>query len=373
MASETVRDGDPGQYRRSEEPARRQTGRETVRENRTQTTRRVYAVASGSTLVLLLASLAAIAIGSVHVPLADVVAALAGGGTPTQRAIVWNLRLPRVLGAVVAGAGLAVAGAAMQTVLRNPLGAPYTLGISQAAAFGAAVAVVLGFGSAASELGSIGPYLTTVAAFLAAMVSTGLILVLVTYRQATPETLILTGVAVGSLFTAGMTLLQYFASDTEVAAIVYWTFGDVGRAGWMHVALMTAVVAAGLAYFLVNAWNYDVMDAGTATAKSLGVPVESLRVRGMAVASLVTAIVISFVGIIGFVGLVAPHVVRMLVGGTERHLLPITAVVGGALLVAADTLARTVLAPVVLPVGILTSFLGAPLFIYLVINGREYW
>ncbi|MFW6018915.1 MAG: FecCD family ABC transporter permease, partial [Halapricum sp.] len=256
---------------------------------------------------------------------------------------------------------------------RNPLGAPYTLGISQAAAFGAAVAVVFGFGSAASEFASIGPYLTTVAAFLAAMVSTGLILLLVTYRQATPETLILTGVAIGSLFTAGMTLLQYFASDTEVAAIVYWTFGDVGRADWPHVALMGLVVLAGLAYFLVNAWNYDVMDAGTATAKSLGVPVESLRIRGMAVASLVTAVVISFVGIIGFVGLVAPHIVRLLVGGTERHLLPITAVVGAGLLVAADTLARTVLAPVVLPVGILTSFLGAPLFIYLVINGREYW
>ena len=351
----------------------RDQGSESVQQHRERTTRRTYAVAGGSTLVLLVVSLIGIALGSVDVPLVDLVAALFGGGTSTQRTIVWNLRLPRVLGAIVAGAGLAVAGAAMQTVLRNPLGAPYTLGISQAAAFGAAVAVVFGFGSAAAEFGSIGPYLTTIAAFLAAMVSTLLILLLVTYRQATPETLILTGVAVGSLFTAGMTLLQYFASDTEVAAIVYWTFGDIGRAEWPHVAFMGLVVLAGLAYFLSNAWNYDVMDAGTATAKSLGVPVESLRIRGMAVASLLTAIVISFVGIIGFVGLVAPHIVRMLIGGTERHLLPITAVVGGALLVAADTLARTVMAPVVLPVGILTSFLGAPLFIYLVINGREYW
>jgi len=356
-----------------ENTGRRAQGSESVRERRKRTARRTYAVAGGSTLALLAVSLIGIAIGSVDVPLGDLVAALFGGGTATQRTIVWNLRVPRVLGAIVAGAGLAVAGAAMQTVLRNPLGAPYTLGISQAAAFGAAVAVVFGFGSAAAEFGSIGPYLTTIAAFLAAMVSTVLILLLVTYRQATPETLILTGVAVGSLFTAGMTLLQYFASDTEVAAIVYWTFGDVGRAGWPHVAFMGLVVLAGLAYFLSNAWSYDVMDAGTATAKSLGVPVESLRIRGMAVASLLTAIVISFVGIIGFVGLVAPHIVRLLIGGTERHLLPITAVVGGGLLVAADTLARTVLAPIVLPVGILTSFLGAPLFIYLVINGREYW
>ncbi|QSG06126.1 FecCD family ABC transporter permease [Halapricum desulfuricans] len=372
MASETVSESEPGQHtQRGETPAPR--GSETVRERREQTTRRTAVVAAGSTLVLVVVSLVAIGLGSVHIPLSDVVAALVGGGSQTQRTIVWNVRLPRILGAVVAGAGLAVAGAAMQTVLRNPLGAPYTLGISQAAAFGAAVTVVFGFGTAASEFASLGPYVTTVAAFLAAMASTGLILLLVTYRQATPETLILTGVAVGSLFTAGMTLLQYFASDTEVAAIVYWTFGDVGRAGWPHVVVMGVVVAAGLAYFLVNAWNYDVMDSGTATAKSLGVPVESLRIRGMAVASFVTAIVISFVGIIGFVGLVAPHIVRMLVGGTERHLLPITAVVGAGLLVAADTLARTVLAPVVLPVGILTSFLGAPLFVYLVINGREYW
>jgi len=356
-----------------DDSVRPEQGSESVRKRREQTARRTYGIAAGSTLVLVVVSLIGIAIGSVDVPPVDLVAALFGGGTSTQRTIVWNLRVPRVLGAIVAGAGLAVAGAAMQTVLRNPLGAPYTLGISQAAAFGAAVAVVFGFGSAASEFGSAGPYLTTITAFLAAMASTVLILLLVTYRQATPETLILTGVAVGSLFTAGMTLLQYFASDTEVATIVYWTFGDVGRAGWPHVAVMGLVVLAGLAYFLSNAWNYDVMDAGTATAKSLGVPVESLRIRGMAIASLLTAIVISFVGIIGFVGLVAPHIVRMLIGGTERHLLPITAVVGGALLVAADTLARTVLAPVVLPVGILTSFLGAPLFIYLVIHGREYW
>ncbi|MEF8771376.1 FecCD family ABC transporter permease [Halodesulfurarchaeum sp.] len=348
---------------------------ETVLQQREQTTRRTYAIATGWLLLLVAVSVIAVGIGSVTVPVSDVLAALVGGASQTQRAIVWNLRLPRVLGAAVAGAGLAVAGAAMQTVLRNPLGAPYTLGISQAAAFGAAIAIVVfGVGNAGmANFGALGPYVTTVTAFLAAMVSTGVILLLVTYQQATPETLILTGVAIGSLFTAGMTLLQYFASDTEVAAIVYWTFGDVGRATWGHALLMTGVVLLALGYFVANAWNYDVMDAGTTTAKSLGVDVESLRIRGMAVASFVTAIVISFVGIIGFVGLVAPHIVRMLVGGNERYLLPTSALAGGALLVAADTLARTVVAPVVLPVGILTSFLGAPLFIYLVIHGRGYW
>lgn len=345
-----------------------------LQQHRRSTHRRIGFI--GVTLGLLVAvSVLAITIGPVTLRVDEVLAVLGGGGTSTQQAIVWNIRLPRVFAAIAAGAGLAVAGAAMQTVLRNPLGAPYTLGISQAAAFGAAFSIVLfGLGSAGSAtLGALYPYVTTIAAFLAALISTGIILLLVIYKRATPETMILTGVAIGSLFTAAMTLLQYFASDTEVAAIVYWTFGDVGRPAWSHVALMTAVVVPALAYFVRNGWNYDVLDAGTTTAKSLGVDVETLRIRGMAVASFATATVISFVGIIGFVGLVAPHIVRMIVGGNERYLLPASALVGGTLLVAADMLARTVVAPVVLPVGILTSFLGAPLFIYLVIKGREYW
>lgn len=329
----------------------------------------------GSFGVLALISVVALAIGSVSLPISDVIGALVGTNTGLAGRIIWNVRLPRVIAAIVAGGGLAIAGAAMQTVLRNPLGAPYTLGISQAAAFGAACSiVVLNIGSAGlSQFGDFGPYLTTISAFVASMVATGVILLLVTYRRATPETMILTGVAMGSLFTAGMTTIQYFASDTEVATIVYWTFGDVGRATWGQVAVMTAVVVPALLYFVRNGWNYDVLDAGTQTAKSLGVDVESLRIRGMAMASVVTATIISFVGIIGFVGLVAPHIVRMVIGGNERYLLGASAVLGAILLVAADTLARTVVSPVVLPVSILSSFLGAPLFIYLVIEGRDYW
>jgi iron complex transport system permease protein len=348
---------------------------EPVREQYRRSTQRRLGFLGGSLALLVAAALLAVAVGPVSVPIRDVLAVLTGSGTATQRAIVWNIRLPRVLAAVLAGSGLAVAGAAMQAILRNPLGAPYTLGLSQAAAFGAALSIVVfGLGSGdAGPFGGVAPYLTTLAAFLAALVSTGIILLLVRYRRATPETMILTGVAIGSLFTAGMTLLQYFASDTEIAAIVFWTFGDVGRAAWVQVALMAAVVVPALAYFVYNGWNYDVMDAGTTTAKSLGVDVESLRVRGMAAASFVTAIVVAFVGIIGFVGLVAPHVVRMLIGGNERYQLPGSALVGGTLLVVADTAARTLVAPVVLPVGILTSFLGAPLFLYLVLEGREYW
>lgn len=347
---------------------------DTVTTSHRRATRRRLGFLGGVTLLLVLVTLAAIAIGSVTVPVGDVLAALLGRGSQLHRNIVWRNRLPRVLAAIVAGGGLAIAGAAMQTVLRNPLGAPYTLGISQAAAFGAALAILLtGVGTDAAVDGFLATSLTPIAAFMAGMVSTGVILALVTYRQATPETMILTGVALGSLFQAGLTLLQYFASDTEVAAIVYWTFGDVGRVGWSRVAVLFAVVLPATAYFVRHGWNFDTLDAGTKTAQSLGVNVESLRIRGMAVASLVTALIVSFVGIIGFVGLVAPHIVRMVIGGTERYLLPGSALVGATLLVVADTVARTVLAPVVLPVGILTSFIGAPLFIYLVVEGRDYW
>ncbi|MFT4932769.1 MAG: iron complex transport system permease protein [Natronomonas sp.] len=348
---------------------------ETVLRDHGETVRRKLGVLGVGVLLLLATSVIAIGVGSVRVPVADVVTVLAGGGTGTQRAIVWNVRLPRVVAAIAAGANLAIAGAAMQSVLRNPLGAPYTLGISQAAAFGVAFTIVIfGVGGAGgSGIPVPATYLTAVAAFLGALVSTGIVLLLVTYRRATPATMILTGIAIGSLFTAGVTTLQYFASDTEVAAIVYWTFGDVGRATWRSAALMAAVLVLTTAYFVRHAWDYELLDAGSKTAKSLGVDVESLRIRGMTIASLATAVVVSIVGIIGFVGLIAPHVVRKLIGGDERYLIPASALAGGTLLVAADTLARTVVAPVVLPVGVLTSFLGAPLFVYLVVVGRDYW
>ncbi|RZV06352.1 iron complex transport system permease protein [Natrinema hispanicum] len=333
--------------------------------------RRKIAFLVGMTGLLVVLWIAGVVVGSVSYPLEEVLAALVQRGPETQQLAVWHVRIPRVLAATIAGGGLAVAGAAMQSMLRNPLGAPYTLGISHAAAFGAATTIAVG--TAGLEGGVLSLSVETIGAFVAAMTAAAVILFLVTSREATPETLILTGVAIGSLFSAGLATIQYFATDAEVAEIVYWTFGDVSRAAWDELTIMLTAFGLGLGYFIYNGWNYDVLDAGTETAQSLGVDVESLRIRGMAVASLLTAVMISFVGIIGFVGLVAPHIVRMTIGGTERFLLPASAVTGAALLVAADVFARTVIAPIVLPVGIVTSFLGAPLFLYLTVTGREYW
>ena len=353
------------------------TGDEILREYEEFTDRKVlFGGLSAAALVALF--LYAIAAGPVHIPVLDVIAILAGGGSGTHRTIIWQIRLPQALAAVVAGAGLSVAGAAMQNVLRNPLGSPFTLGISQAAAFGAAFAIVfLGVGTTARgddyTVLINNPYVITMSAFLWSLVSTAVILALVRYKRATPETMILTGVAMGSLFTASLSLVQYFARDVEVAAIVFWTFGDVARATWSDLAVMTAATVVGSVYFVKNSWNYNALNSGDETAASLGVNVARLRIGGMLVASLVTAFIISFVGIIGFVGLVVPHIVRKAIGGDERFLMPVSCVVGAALLLASDTVARLVIAPVVLPVGILTSFVGAPMFIYLVVRGRDYW
>jgi len=353
------------------------TGDEILREYEEFTDRKVL-FGGLSAAALLALFLYAIAAGPVHIPVLDVIAILGGGGSGTHRTIIWQIRLPQALAAVVAGAGLSVAGAAMQNVLRNPLGSPFTLGISQAAAFGAAFAIVfLGVGTTARgddyTVLINNPYVITTSAFLWSLVSTAVILALVRYKRATPETMILTGVAMGSLFTASLSLVQYFARDVEVAAIVFWTFGDVARATWSDLAVMTAATVVGSVYFVKNSWNYNALNSGDETAQSLGVNVARLRIGGMLVASLVTAFIISFVGIIGFVGLVVPHIVRKAIGGDERFLMPVSCVVGAALLLASDTVARLVIAPVVLPVGILTSFVGAPMFIYLVVRGRDYW
>ncbi|ADL12321.1 FecCD family ABC transporter permease [Acetohalobium arabaticum] len=329
-------------------------------------------------LLLILLTMYSIAVGAVKIPIAEVVTTLLGSNTGNAYTIIWNIRLPRVLAAIAAGMGLSVSGAAMQSILKNPLGSPYTLGISHAAAFGAAFSiVVLGAGSLQSSSADAvilnNPYITTISAFVWALISTGVILILTKYKNATPETMILTGVALSSLFTAGTTALQYFASDVEIASIVFWTFGDVGRVTWNNLLIISLAVIPSSVYFMYNSWNYSALASGKETAKSLGVNVEKIRLHGMLISSFVTALIVSFVGIIGFVGLVAPHIVRKIIGGDEKYLIPVSCLVGGLLLLASDTAARTVIAPIVLPVGILTSFLGAPLFIYLVLKGRRYW
>jgi iron complex transport system permease protein len=178
-------------------------------------------------------------------------------------------------------------------------------------------------------------------------------------------------VALGALFTAGTMFLQYFADDVQLAAMVFWTFGDTARASWSELGVITGVTLACCAYFLCNGWNYNAIDAGDETARGLGVRVERVRVIGMLLASLVTAVIIAFLGIIGFVGLVVPHMARRLIGSDHRFLLPASILGGGLLLLVSDTAARLMLAPHLLPVSVLTAFMGAPVFIWLIIRGQR--
>lgn len=317
----------------------------------------------------------AMAIGSSYIPVQEIAAAFFSADQGNVPGIIMNVRLPRVLAAVVAGAGLAAAGVVMQSVLRNPLSSPYTMGVSHAAAFGAAFAITaLGAGSLSHLLSDAvvirNPYIVTICAFVGAMLATAGLLLVARYRSSQPEVLILVGVALAALFTAGITFLQYFSSADQIAAIVFWTFGDVGRATWGDLALIALVVLPSIGYFLVSRWDYNAIDAGDETAHSLGIHVERVRTVAMLLSSLITAVVVSFLGIIGFIGLVSPHVMRRIIGGDQRYLLPASCIGGAILLLGADMVARIIIAPAVLPVGVLTAFLGAPLFIYLLIRRR---
>lgn len=317
----------------------------------------------------------AISLGAANIPVSSVARSLLGLVTSKQvEIIVWNIRLPQALAAIVAGGGLAVAGAVMQSILRNPLGSPFTLGISHAAAFGAALSVmVLGGGfMTSSNVGAVSitnPYITIASAFLFSIGASLLIIGVTRTRGATPEVMVLTGVALGAFFTAGTMFLQFFADDMQLAAMVFWTFGDTARATWTELAFISTVTLVCVLYFFGNSWNYNAIDAGDETAKGLGVRVGRVRLTGMLLASMLTAVIISFLGIIGFVGLVVPHMVRRVIGSDHRFLLPACLLAGAVLLLVSDTVARLILAPHVLPVSVLTAFLGAPAFFWLILRG----
>ncbi|MDC0335776.1 iron ABC transporter permease [Pseudodesulfovibrio sp.] len=327
--------------------------------------------------LLVMALGVAISMGPARIPLKDVAQSLMGW-TVSKRfdVIIWNIRFPQALTAIVAGAGLAVAGAAMQSILRNPLGSPFTLGISHAAAFGAAFSVMVLDGGImtsthADTVTVTSPYVTTGIAFFFSLVAAGVIIGVSRLRGSTPEVMVLTGVALGALFTAGTMFLQFFADDVQLAAIVFWTFGDTARASWSELGVISVTTVSTSAYFFANGWNYNAIDAGDETAKGLGVRVERVRMIGMLLASMLTAVIIAFLGIIGFVGLVVPHMARRVIGSDHRFLLPASILSGGLLLLVSDTAARLVLAPHVLPVSVLTAFMGAPIFIYLIIKGQQ--
>ncbi len=314
--------------------------------------------------------------GAVSIPVADVVSTLLGGGEAKWRIIVLNIRLPQTLAALIAGGGLSLAGTVRQAALRNPLGSPFTLGLSNAAAFGAAFSIiVLGTGSmqssAVNAVTIVNPWLTTGAAFLASLICMGVVLVISSVTRGMPDGMILAGVALSSLFTAGTMFLQYFADDSQIAATVFWTFGDVSRASWRDIPLMGGLLAAAFLLFFLRRFDLNAVDCGDETALSLGVSASRIRMEAMVVTSLLSAVMVALLGVIGFVGLVCPHMLRRFLGSDHRFLIPGSVLMGGLLLLAADTVARLAFAPRTLPVSVFTAFLGAPVFLALITRRRR--
>ncbi len=319
--------------------------------------------------VLVSSFLFALFIGPYDLTPKEVIDAMVTGTPPVIRSV----RLPRIVTALLVGASLAVSGAVMQCILRNPLASPFTLGISQGAAFGAAFAIIyLGAGvlhRTGESLTILNPYLVPFFAFLGSLISVFVILMLSKLRNLSPEAMILAGVAMASLFQAATMLMQYFTDDVKVASVVFWTFGDMGRTTWTEIFLIFLALSFCLLYFIMRRMDYNALTLADETAISLGVNPQRVRMESLLLASFLTAICVSFTGIVGFIGLVAPHSIRIAVTGDYRYLIPLSTAFGAALLLIADTFGRTILMTVAIPVGIVTAFIGAPTFIYLLLRG----
>jgi iron complex transport system permease protein len=303
----------------------------------------------------------AVSRGAYAIPLADLMKALTTGNQGgVSRVVLASIRLPRVLAALVCGWGLSLSGLAIQSLLRNPLGSPSTLGISQGAAFGAALSLVIFNAGVAS---------VTICAFLGAMGAVGVIVLLARLRRLTPEAIILVGVALSSLFASATILIQFLATETELAMVVFWTFGDVARSNWAELGLLSGAVILATVTLTFRRWDLNALSLGEKAAGSLGVNVATMRLTGMLLAALVAALATAFHGVIAFVGLIGPHMARRLVGDDHCLLIPFASVIGALLLLTADTVGRLAIGSGALPVGVLTSFLGAPMFLYLLVRG----
>ncbi|MBN1625302.1 MAG: iron ABC transporter permease [Deltaproteobacteria bacterium] len=309
-----------------------------------------------------LVALYAMAHGAYEISIKELLLALSGNGESAHGTVILDIRMPRVVSAIIAGWGLSLSGLCIQSVLRNPLGSPSTLGISQGAAFGAAFAIVL-FGSQV--------FSATMFAFAGAFAAGLIILILATIKRLSGEAIILSGVAMASLFTSATVLIQYMASELELAAVVFWTFGDVARSNWTEIGLMTAATLLATVYLVMHRWDFNAFSAGEETARGLGVNVTGIRYAGIFTVSLAAALITAFLGVIAFVGLIAPHVARRIIGDDHRMLIPFSSIIGALLLLAADTVGRLVMGSGSLPVGVITSFLGAPMFLYLLIRGYQ--
>lgn len=274
--------------------------------------------------------------------------------------IIMNLRLPRTILAMIVGAGLSTVGLTYQSVFRNPLADPYIIGVSSGAAFGASVAIAMNITGGFWGMGMVNFF-----AFAGSLAVSFVALIISRVNgRIPPTTLLLSGVALGSLLTAGMSLIM-FLDHEDMQQIVYWTMGSFVSASWDKVVFGLAITSVGVTLLMFHTWELNLMLLGDETASSLGVDVEVVKIRLVVISSMITAACVSVSGIIGFVGLVIPHVLRMISGFDNRRLFILSLIIGAGFMCITDTIARFVLRPVEIPVGIITALLGGPFFIYL--------
>ncbi|MDX2104199.1 MAG: iron ABC transporter permease [Alphaproteobacteria bacterium] len=311
-----------------------------------------------------------IAVGPSFLPLSVVAAAVFGGGSDAAaEVIVWTIRMPIALIALAVGAALGLSGAIMQTILNNPLASSYTLGVSTGAGFGAALVIVLG-----SRLGIAEDWAIPIASCVFSGIVCAAVWGIGRLRGATPELLVLAGIALLFLFQALLALLQYVATQEALQQIVFWLFGSLQKATWSKMWIILATFIIVLAVILRDAWALTALKLGDERAAGLGVDVRALRFRCFVCISVLTGVAVAFVGTIGFVGLVGPHIARILVGEDQRLFLPASAVSGALLLSLSSLVSKLVLPGAVFPIGIVTALIGVPFFIWMILGMRRgYW
>ena len=350
----------------------------TVESLKTKARKNAAVIAALAVLVVVLA-LVCLFVGSSHMSLSDCIDALLKRSSDANNRIIWGIRIPRVLAAIIAGAGLSVSGLIMQTTLNNSMASPSTLGVSNAAVFGANLSIIAfagGFLNTGSNLSNYAvganPYATGLMAFIFSALSILLILALCRVRSFSPNVVVLAGIAIGAVWTAATTVLQFYATDVGISAAVVWSFGDLGRVTYRTDLIMLVTVIAGLVFFALMSWRYNSLLSGEATAKSMGINVDGLRFASLLLASVITAVCVSFLGVIGFVGIICPHVTKKLLGQDHRVSVPVSALTGSVLLLLADTLSRSLGNGSALPVGAITSLLGAPFFLAIIFSKKEH-
>ncbi len=309
--------------------------------------------------------------GVANIDIPTVISALLSPDTVDgmTRTIVWTMRLPVALTAVVVGGSLGLAGAVMQTILGNPLASPYTLGVGAGAGFGASLAIVL----SGAVLPSIGSLLIPTSAFIFAMAVCMSIYAMGRIGGMSTESMILSGIAMLFLFQALQALLQYYATEGDVQAIVFWTFGNLQKTTWGKLSLIVAVLVAVTPLIMADSWRYTALMLGDEKAESLGISVERLKIKAFVLISLLSASAVCFVGTIGFIGLAGPHIARMLSGDDQRFFLPMSSLCGAMIMALSSVISKSVMPGSVFPIGIITSIIGVPFFFILIVYRQRSW